>query len=49
MAKFCGGIKLGDSFKVINGIICDANADSVDASNGDYRVWSALGWCYICS
>lgn len=32
MAKFCGGIKLGDSFKVIKGVICDANAESVDIS-----------------
>lgn len=30
MAKFCGGIKLDNTFKVINGIICDANATSVD-------------------
>lgn len=30
MAKFCGGIKLDDTFKIINGIICDANATSVD-------------------
>ncbi len=32
MAKFCGGIKLDNTFKVINGIICDANATSVDAT-----------------
>lgn len=31
MAKFCGGIKLDDTLKVIKGIICDANATSVDA------------------
>lgn len=33
MATFCGGIKLNDSFKVINGVICDANASTVDVSN----------------
>lgn len=32
MAKFCGGIKLDKTFKVIKGIICDANASSVDAT-----------------
>lgn len=32
MAKFCGGIKLDNTFKVINGIICDANATSVDVA-----------------
>ena len=32
MAKFCGGIKLDDTLKVIKGIICDANATSVDAT-----------------
>lgn len=32
MAKFCGGIKLDNTFKVIKGIICDANATSVDAT-----------------
>lgn len=31
MAKFCGGIKLDKTFKVIKGIICDANATTVDA------------------
>ena len=31
MAKFCGGIKLdGITLKVINGVICDATADSVN-------------------
>ena len=30
MAKFCGGLKLSDDFKVIKGVICDANASSVD-------------------
>ena len=31
MAKFCGGIHLdSETLKVINGIICDANATSVD-------------------
>lgn len=32
MAKFCGGIKLDDTLKIIKGIICDANATSVDAT-----------------
>lgn len=32
MANFCGGIKLGDGLKLINGVICDANAASVDRS-----------------
>ena len=32
MAKFCGGIKLDNTFKVIKGIICDANATSVDTT-----------------
>lgn len=32
MAKFCGGIRLDDTLKVIKGIICDANATSVDAT-----------------
>ena len=32
MAKFCGGIKLDNTFKVIKGIICDVNATSVDAT-----------------
>ncbi len=34
MANFCGGIKLDkNSLKVINGVICDANATTVDRSN----------------
>lgn len=32
MVKFCGGIKLDNTFKVIKGIICDANATTVDAT-----------------
>lgn len=32
MANFCGGIKLGDGLKLIDGIICDANATTVDRS-----------------
>lgn len=32
MAKFCGGIKLDNTFKVVKGIICDANAITVDAT-----------------
>lgn len=30
MAKFCGGIKLGDGLQLINGVVCDAEATSVD-------------------
>lgn len=32
MTKFCGSIKLDNTFKIIKGIICDANATSVDAT-----------------
>lgn len=32
MSKFCGGIKLDDTFKIIKGIICDANATTVDTT-----------------
>ena len=32
MANFCGGIRLGDGLKIIDGVICDANAASVDRS-----------------
>lgn len=32
MAKFCGGIALGEGLKVINGIICDSAATMVDKS-----------------
>lgn len=32
MATYCGGIKLGDSLRLINGVICDADATSVDIS-----------------
>lgn len=32
MAKFCGGIVLGEGLKVINGIICDSAATTVDKS-----------------
>lgn len=32
MAKFCGGIALGEGLKVINGIICDSAATTVDKS-----------------
>lgn len=32
LSKFCGGIKLDDTFKIIKGIICDANATTVDAT-----------------
>lgn len=30
MAKFCGGIKLGDGLQLINGVVCDTEATSVD-------------------
>lgn len=32
MANFCGGIRLGDGLKIIDGVICDANAATVDRS-----------------
>ena len=33
MAKFCGGIRLdAETLKIINGIICDVNATTVDAN-----------------
>lgn len=32
MAKYCGGISLDNTFKVIKGIICDAGANTVDVS-----------------
>lgn len=32
MAKYCGGIKIGDSMKIINGVICNADATTVDIS-----------------
>lgn len=32
MVKFCGGIALGEGLKVINGIICDSAATTVDKS-----------------
>lgn len=32
LSKFCGGIKLDDTFKIIKGIICVANATTVDAT-----------------
>lgn len=32
MPKWCGGINLGDSFKLIKGVICDAGASDVDIS-----------------
>lgn len=30
MARFCGGIHLDDSLKIINGVICDKDASTVD-------------------
>lgn len=32
MAKYCGGIKIDETMKIINGVICDANANAVDVS-----------------
>lgn len=32
MAKYCGGFKLGDKLTVLDGIICKADAESVDKS-----------------
>lgn len=32
MAKYCGGIKIDETMKIINGVICDANATMVDVS-----------------
>lgn len=32
MANYCGGIKLGQTLKLINGVICDADASTVDKS-----------------
>lgn len=33
MANYCGGIALGDTLKIIKGVICDAGATSVDVAN----------------
>ena len=33
MPNFCGGIRLGATLKVINGVICDATADNVNVDN----------------
>lgn len=32
MAKYCGGIKLDKTFKLIKGVICDADASTVDVT-----------------
>ena len=32
MAKYCGGIALGEGLKLLNGVICDTNAQTVDVS-----------------
>ena len=32
MARYCGGIKFDDTLKIINGVICDAGASTVDVS-----------------
>ena len=42
MARFCGGIKLDSTLKVINGVICDAAATTVDvtkAVTGCGQLW----------
>lgn len=42
MARFCGGIRLDDSLKIINGVICDAAAITVDvtkAVTGCGQLW----------
>lgn len=33
MANFCAGIKIDETMKIIKGVICDANASTVDVSN----------------
>ena len=32
MAKYCGGIALGEGLKLLNGVICDTGAKTVDVS-----------------
>nr|DAF79457.1 MAG TPA: hypothetical protein [Caudoviricetes sp.] len=32
MAKYCGGIALGEGLKLLNGVICDTNVKTVDVS-----------------
>ena len=32
MAKYCGGIKIDETMKIINGVICGANTSAVDVS-----------------
>ena len=32
MARYCGGIKHDATLKIINGVLCDAGATSVDVS-----------------
>lgn len=32
MAKYCGGIALGEGLKLLSGVICDTNAKAVDVS-----------------
>lgn len=32
MAKYCGGIALGEGLKLLNGVICDTNAKTVNVS-----------------
>lgn len=32
MAKYCGGITIDDTMKIINGVICDAGATAADVS-----------------
>lgn len=33
MARFCGGLSLGDGLKILKGVICNAGATSVDVAN----------------
>lgn len=47
MPNFCGGIRLGDSLKVINGVICDATADNVnieDAVSTCGQLWDGASF-----
>lgn len=33
MARFCGGLNFDQTLKILNGVICDAGATSVDVAN----------------
>ena len=55
MAKYCGGIKIDETMKMIDGVICDANASVVDVDkavsvcgqlwdgNGDGELFLKIG------